>query len=181
MSYDVLEHETRKKIYNHILAYPGVSFNIIKNVLNLTESTLRYHLKYLEGKNEIKSSKTGKIRCYYPVHRTILESKTESKSGQYKLNITHERLINLIKHQPGITQKELIMKTRLKKMTIIYNIKKLVKLDLVQKEKNGKIIHYYYMTDEELRKKILGKLIKKLIDHEIDEHTFLVIKKRLDL
>ncbi len=181
MSDDVLEHETRKKIYNHILAYPGVSFNIIKNVLDLTDGTLRYHLKYLEGKNEIRTSKMGKIKCYYPVHQTILGSRFQSGSGQYKLSDTNERLINIIQRQPGITQKEIILKTRLKKITAVYNINKLVKLGLIKKEKNGKIVHYYYMTDEDLRKKILNKLIKKLLDREIDEHTFLIIKKRLDL
>ena len=181
MSDDILEHQTRKKIYNHILAYPGVSFNIIKNIFDLTEGTLRYHLKYLESKNEISSSKTGKNRCYYPVHRTILESKPKGDLGQYKLNETHEQIINVIKRQPGITQKELTFKTRLKKISASYNINKLVNLGLIQKEKNGKVVHYYFITTEDLHKKILDKLIRKLLAKEIDEHTFLIIKKRLEL
>lgn len=183
MSSEVFGHETRKRIYNHILAYPGVSFNIIKSVFELTDSTLRYHLKYLESKNEIKSSLEGRNRCYYPVHGSIgeSESKTKLEMGAYNLNSTQERLINLVQQHPGITQKGLILKTRLKKITVAYNVNKLVKFGLVQKENSGKYVNYYYIPDVELRKKIIEKLILKLINHEIDEHTFLIIKKKLEL
>jgi predicted transcriptional regulator len=180
MSGDVFEHETRKKIYNHILTYPGVSFSIIKTILGLTDSTLRYHLKYLESKNEIKSSIEGNKRCYYAIHRVIVDSKIKSNHGTYKLNPTQETLINTIHHHPGITQKELILKTRLKKITVAYNVNKLVKFGMIQKEKFGKHVNYFYMTDDKLRKKLIQKLILKLINREIDEHTFLILKKKLD-
>lgn len=180
MSGNIFEHETRKKIYNHILAYPGVSFNIIKKIFGLTDSTLRYHLKYLENKNEIKSSLEGHKRCYYPVNRILLGSPLNSTLNTYKLNSTQEKLINIIHRTPGITQKDLILSTRLKKITVAYNINKLVKFGIIQKEKFGKQIKYFYLTDNELRKEILDILILKLINREIDEHTFLVIKKKLD-
>ena len=70
-----LEHNTRKMIINHILAYPGVSFGTIKKVLNIPPGTLRYHLNYLESKKKIKSSLTGNNRCYYPVQKIIFDIK----------------------------------------------------------------------------------------------------------
>ena len=147
MSQEIFKHETRKKIYNHILAYPGVSFKIIKGVFELTDSTLRYHLKYLESKNEIKSSLEGRNRCYYPVQKNMSDSKLKISIGgnTYKLNSTQERLINIVQRHPGITQKGLILKTHLKKITVAYNINKLVKFGLVQKENNGKYVNYYYL------------------------------------
>ena len=49
-----LEHYLRKMIYNHIKEYPGVSFSTLKKVYDLNDSTLRYHLKYLERNEKIE-------------------------------------------------------------------------------------------------------------------------------
>ena len=98
-------------IYNHISTYPGVSFSIIKNVFNLTDGTLRYHLNYLEGKNEITSKIEGRNKCYYPVENYVFNTKSDSDLEIYKLNSTQERLLNIIQREPWITQKDIILKT----------------------------------------------------------------------
>ena len=53
ISVGVLENETRKLVYDHIMAHPGVSFIVLKSVLKLNDSTLRYHLNYLERSKKI--------------------------------------------------------------------------------------------------------------------------------
>lgn len=45
---DSLALETRRKIYNLILNYPGLHEREIARKLNLSLSTLDYHLHYLE-------------------------------------------------------------------------------------------------------------------------------------
>ena len=44
---DDLEHRTRKVVFNYISDNPGVTFSAIRRVYDLSESTLRYHLRYL--------------------------------------------------------------------------------------------------------------------------------------
>ena len=176
MSAFVVEHKTRKMIINHILAHPGVSFGIIKRVLALTDSTLRYHLNYLEGRNEIKSTIEGKNKCYYPVHKFIFEPKSESDLKTHRLSNTQERLLNTIQRYPGINQKDLIIRSGFKRITVSHNLKKLIDFGVVRKEPNGRHVCYHYITDTELREKI----IKRLINDEIDEQTFLVLKRKLE-
>ena len=67
----VFDHEFRKMIYTHILTYPGVSYITIKNIFNLPDDTLRYHLKYLEKADRILADKENGKRCYYPLNNEI--------------------------------------------------------------------------------------------------------------
>ncbi len=167
-------------IYSHISVYPGVSFTIIKNLFNLTDSTLRYHLNYLETKKEITSKIEGRNKCYYPVEQIILNTKTESSLGVYKLNINQERILDIIKRNPWISQKELVLKTGLKNFTVKYNLKKLINFGVVQKKENGRNSLYKFISGPELKQEILKRLVLKLLDHELDEHTFLKLKRKLD-
>jgi predicted transcriptional regulator len=116
---NALENKKRRMIYNHILAYPGVSFGIMKKIFDIAESTLRYHLKYLEGADEIKSHLEGKIRCYYPIQNIIFYSRTESEFETVRLNPTQQRILENIQRNPGITQKGLLLETGLKRLTAV--------------------------------------------------------------
>ena len=62
----VLDHRVRRMVYNHIVAHPGVSFNILKKVFALNDSTLRYHLSYLKKADKIAFDDEKRMRKYYP-------------------------------------------------------------------------------------------------------------------
>lgn len=180
MSNNTLDHKTRRMIYHHIQAHPGVSYSEIKRAYDLTDGTLRYHLSYLERKNEIKSCLEEKNKCYYPIENVIFNIRPDLKLETHQLNKTRELLLNTIQKQPGITQKELVFLTGLKRFIVTSNIKRLIDFGVVRKERDGKYIRYYYITDAELHKKIIKRLIVKLLNHEINEQTFLMLKRKLE-
>jgi predicted transcriptional regulator len=95
------------------------------------------------------------------------------------LSETQERLLNTIQRNPGITQKDLILQTGLKRITVGYNLRKIVDFGVVRKEPNGRKVCYYYISEGELREKIKKRLITKFLNNEIDEQTFLALKKKL--
>lgn len=178
----VFDHETRKMIYNHILTYPGVSYNILKNIFNLTDGTLRYHLEYMEKAERILSNVENGKRCYYPLRNEIVVSKSfKNKPQSFKFTQIQLRILNTIKRHPGISQKELIKRTGLSRFTISYNMRKFVDLGLIKKSNNEKSVYYEYMTDELLRHEVLLRLTMKLLKKEIDEKTFFKLKKKLEL
>ena len=178
---DVLDHETRRKIYDHITAYPGVTYRILQKVLGLTDGTLRYHLNYLERAEKIKFSLEAGKRLYYPHMNEILATGQAIGSSQpYQLTQLQQRILTTIKQYPGITQTELIRKTGLRRFTIVNNIKKLLNLEIVRKTPNGKNVFYEYITNEQLKYEILKGLVIKLLKKEIDEETFLKMKRELE-
>lgn len=178
---DILDNEIRKMIYNHIIAYPGVSYFTLKKVFDLADGTLRYHLNYLERSEKISFGLEKGKRYYYPNHGEILaNNRISDNSKLFELTSRQERLLGTIKRYPGITQKELVNKTGMNRLTIINNLKKLIALDLIRKTPNGNNVYYEFITNEQLRYEILKKLVIKLLKKEITEEKFLKLKRKLE-
>jgi predicted transcriptional regulator len=177
-----IEHGTRKMVYNHITAHPGVSFSVLKNVFGLSEGTIRYHLKYLEKDERIHSSLENGKRIYYPNLSITLGQKSSSDSAvMYKLTPVQEQILNTIKQFPNINQKSLINKTGLKRFIVTYNLNKLIDIGFVQKICSKRKVYYKLTTDELLRFEILKTLAIKLFKNEVDENTFQYLKNNSDL
>jgi predicted transcriptional regulator len=179
----ILENDTRRLIYNHITTNPGVSFIVLKNIFNLNESTLRYHLDYLEKNNKIIFGFESGKRNYYPHFDKINELKDPENTNSFqtaKLTDYQERIISTIKLFPKINQKELAKRTGINRITLHNNLKKLMSLCMIRKIPNGNKVHYEYIDNKKLRVEILKQLLVKLINNEIDGETFLELKKKLD-
>jgi predicted transcriptional regulator len=162
-----IKNDIRPKIANYIKIHPGTSFKTIKTIFDLSDSTLRYHLRYLEKKGQIKSDDNKRI--YYPIGH-LCES---------NLNKTQQRLIYIVKKHPGISQKELSAKTKINRLTIRNNINTLVEKEILSKVKMGKEIHHYYIFPEELEKKKMLRLITKFLLDKIDEETYWDLRHEL--
>jgi predicted transcriptional regulator len=176
-----LDNKLRRMIFNHITTYPGVSFNNLKNIFELSDGGLRYHLDYLEKNNKINANLDNGNRCYYPnQYATNAPVATTELMDLHKLTPIQDLILNTIKLYPGLTQKELIRQTRLNRFQVAKNLNKLSDLKLVRKYQNSRNVCYEYIPDSELKYKMLKKLVIKLLKGEIDEKTFIECKRRLD-
>ena len=104
---EILEHKLRKLIYNHVTTYPGVSFNTLKNLFEIRDSTLRYHLYILKKNKLIRSGVEKKIRCYYPKSSLVVLHQSKGPIlKSHNLSPEQGHILNLIIHNPGIIQKD---------------------------------------------------------------------------
>ena len=178
----VMEHDTRKMIYNHITVYPGVPFGVLKKVFDLSKSTLRYHLQYLEKAESIFSEIESGKRCYYPQKNEVILSRlTENHRDTHKFTKLQKRILSIIQNYPGINQKELVKKANLSRFTITYNLNKFIDLGIIRKVNDGSFVYYECITDDLMKHEILKTLIIKLLNDEIDEKSFNDLKEKLDI
>ena len=180
-----LEHRSRKLIFNYISTNPGVSITSIKEFLDMNESTLKYHLHYLERNDKIYSETKGRHTCYFCAHRTHRRLKEiypdrPRRTAVSNLTKTQNDLLELIKVRPGVSQKELVNLTKLNKKSVSYNLKRLGELKLVWLVKRDGKLGYEYITKEKLRGEMLNELVNKLLADEIDEDTFQKINRKLE-
>ena len=177
-----LEHRSRRQIFNFISSNPGASISAIKRFLGMNESTLKYHLHYLEKNEKIFATNHGRHTCYFCKHRTISEIYKEPKkrSAIANLTTTQRQLVDLIKSRPGITQKELAQISKLNKKSVSYNLRRLGDQKFVWVVKRDGKLGYEYITKEKLRSEMLNELVNKLLTDEIDEKTFKKIKRKLE-
>lgn len=175
-----MEHDTRKMIYNHITHYPGVTFSVLKDIFELPEGTLRYHLKYLEKADTICSNLKGGNRCYYPQSNDRIISRVlENHRGMYKFTKIQKRILGIIQQNPGINQKELIKRAKINRFTINYNLNKFIDLGIIRKINDSGRAFYEFITDDLMEYEIMKLLIIKLLNNEIDENTFQELKEKL--
>lgn len=168
-------------IYNHIIAHPGVSFNILKTVFNLKDGTLRYHLDYLKRADKINFGLTKGKRKYYPNSGSTKFLKIENDIFETN-NLTPPQghILNTIKEHPGINQKELVKKTGYNRFKLERNLKKLLELCVVRKMPDSKNIRYEFITNDQLQYEMLMSLVTKFLKREIDENKFLELKRKLE-
>jgi predicted transcriptional regulator len=177
---EVLENKIRRMIFNLIVEYPGVSFNVIKNIFELTESGIRYHLNYLEKNNKISSSMERGIKCYQPHPASVsIPISTKEVFGSHKLPPHQELILTTIMRYPGINQKDLIKRTGINRFKINRDIRSLKSLNLIKNTRQHNITCYEYIPDVELKFKILKGFMVKYLNSEIDEETFFRLIKRL--
>ncbi len=58
---NLLEHESRKQIYEEIVAVPGVDLKKLTEITGMNESTLRYHLDRLYDGGKIQTTTIGGV------------------------------------------------------------------------------------------------------------------------
>jgi predicted transcriptional regulator len=136
---EVLENFVRGQIYGFIKTNPGCHYTKIKKKLGIGNGTLAHHLNILEKTGMIKSRTEGvRYRLFYPTEMKF------PKKKRYMLSDLQLSILNMIRNNEGITQKDIVSTLQARQQTISYNIKELEKVrEILSIRKNGR--KYYYI------------------------------------
>jgi predicted transcriptional regulator len=176
-----LEHRTRRMIFNYISSNPGVSFGRIRDYFELNDSTLKYHLKYLERRKEITSKREGRLRCYFCYQNNGFDLNQLPQHTRNQLNQNQLAILNTICANPGITRDRLGQRLKIHRKTLEYNLERLIGLKLIWKVKNSNEVGYEFITKESLRQEVYNRLLVRLLSGEISEDTFVKVKRKLEI
>jgi DNA-binding transcriptional ArsR family regulator len=72
---DTLKIKNREEIFNFIDKYPGIHLRMIFNKLDISDGTIRYHIKYLLRKNLIFSYRKDGYTRYYVNNNDNIKNK----------------------------------------------------------------------------------------------------------
>ncbi|UCD12965.1 MAG: helix-turn-helix domain-containing protein [Thermoplasmatales archaeon] len=141
---DVLDQFVRGQIYGYIKTNPGVHYNQIRRGMDIKNGTLSYHLSVLEKTELIKSRREGlKYRAFYPTGMKF------PKNERFRLTELQISILDIIKENDGINQKEIAKKLDKKPQTINYNIKILKQADIIEVVKKGRKTRCYPKEEQE--------------------------------
>ncbi len=134
---DILDHYSRGRVYQYIELNPGEHFNAIKKALDLNIGTATYHLEVLLKAGLIRARQDGIYKRFYPSTMPLPPPNGNSISE------VQQRVLDIIKDSPGITQKELANLLGVRQSTLNYQISRLDQSGLIELRRKGRKVHYY--------------------------------------
>ena len=133
-SQNLLNHETRWGIFSYINENPGRHFRELTRRLDVNRNTLSHHINKLEKAGLLTSVYDGYYKRYYPLN---------SESLDKVFTPVQEKIIGVLKENPGITYNGLIEKTDKTISTLSYHMRSLVDKGVVKKVRRNKKLYLY--------------------------------------
>lgn len=151
----ILESHQRRKIYDHVLANPGLSIKQLSENLSMHMTTLRHHLGMMAGVRLITQVIDGK-------YTRIFVSSDVTKSFDHILlmsvkNKKKKDILKLIIEYPGVNSSTISMKVGISNSTTTWYMDQLLTDGLVVNKKILNTNMYYINKDHEDKiLKVLG-------------------------
>lgn len=126
---DILELETRRKIYQYILKNPGLHLRELSRRLKIPITTLRYHLRFLKKRDLINEQRGTRLIRYYGANKT---SNNDKELLCLLRNKTIRQIILILYYNVVTSRVELSDMLEKKPNTISYYLKKLLDLGIIE-------------------------------------------------
>ncbi|MBN2065526.1 MAG: winged helix-turn-helix transcriptional regulator [Candidatus Thermoplasmatota archaeon] len=144
---EVLDLETRRKVYNFISCHPGLHLSELSRKLDIPVSTINYHLGYLKKLGTLVAKHEGRyVRYYIP----------------QKIGVSDKKIINLLRHDTPFrivmylmqnpNSSQICISKYLKRhpTTISFHLDKLLEADIIEYTPNGTELQYKIKNEPEL-------------------------------
>lgn len=138
---NLLEHDSRRQIYDEIVASPGVDLRKLTDSTGMNESTLRYHLERLYDGGKIQTTTIGGVCHYFENHGKY--SAEEQVLRSRMLTAASSRILMIIFRQPGLTRGELADLLGVAGPTVTRSVQNLTDDGLIRIEREGRFTRYY--------------------------------------
>ncbi len=138
---ELLENDKRRAIYEKISEDPGINLRALADELDLAWGTLLHHLRKLEDNHLVTSQRYGKYRRFF------LNGSTYNEEEQARLAAlstpSTARVAEYILDNPGASQSEIGDAIGVTASTILFHVRRLKDVELVEEERDGRYVHYY--------------------------------------
>lgn len=132
---DGLELESRRRIYEFLLANPGVHLRRIGQHLGMSTGMLSYHLGILERHGLLKSEELGHRKRYF-IARAFAEAQRRIL-GVLREDVPRRIVLEILQHDQR-TFAELQASVGVSKSTLSYHLQKLLARDILLRTKRGR-------------------------------------------
>jgi predicted transcriptional regulator len=161
---EILENEYRRKIFEFIKHNPGLHFRELQRQLQISLSTLDYHLDYLVRKGILSREEDGYYTRFYDVRLTNSDKKILKILRQKRMR--EILLITLSKVK--VKYQMLLDDLSIPPSTLSFYLKRLVDLGILLRHQIGRE-SMYTIADEETLSRLLMIYRTSFVDKLIDK------------
>jgi predicted transcriptional regulator len=167
-----MKHSTRKRIYDHIVKNPGITFTMLRSVLDLNDGTLSYHLDYLRRTEMIDIRMRKNQRCYLP------REDVGHKHGP--LDRDQSRVLKMLSRTPRMTRDEIAETAGIKGEQLSRALSGLRRRKLVKAYREGRDVTYSPIDEDEIIDRMMMVLIERYVKGDITFERLMDLKERLE-
>jgi predicted transcriptional regulator len=135
---DVLDHETRQRIYSYVKENPGENLDFIRKELGLNTGSMVYHLRVLTREEYLKVVPDGPYRRLYPFGFRMY--------GE-EIHAPRVKVLAAVRENPGSSQRKLSELTGLSPQALSYHLRNLYYEGFVTKKRKGRSVRYYPLDE----------------------------------
>lgn len=159
-----LSLSTRKELFDHVKANPGIHFSQLKRDLDMETGLLQYHLGELEDYDVLESEDhQGKRRVF--VTRELNEEE-RAILAVLRYETTRTILLHLLEHGPS-RNSEIAEVVGVTPATISWHLSNLVEEEVVEAVEDGRTTRYR-VANEELTVQLLVRYRESFVDRAVD-------------
>ncbi len=144
---DILELESRRRIYDIISKNPGVHLSKIADLLQMRISHVEYHVNYLERHDIITVEKISGYKRFY-VKGTIGIQDKRYLSVLRQQTLLH--IVLFLLKNDVVQHKDILENVAVSASTLSYHLNKLVKHNIVEVQRYGENKGYQLKNREEI-------------------------------
>ena len=158
---DVLELETRRKIYDLINQNPGIHLSKISQMLKMRTSLVEYHLLFLEKHEIISHDKETGYKRYYIKGQIGIKDKKYLFILRQKTVL--EIILYLLKNDVSL-HKVILENVKVSPSTLSYHLNKLIKNDIIELNRYGENKGYRLKNRDEIVSILIQYKPYKILD-----------------
>jgi predicted transcriptional regulator len=161
---DILDLESRRKIYDLVRQYAGYHMREIQRASGMPFGTVSYHLSYLQKHHLIREERDGNHLRYYPLTMDIHNERILALLRQRSVrNI----LFSIMAHD-GCSHQDIVSSIHLSPSTTTWHLKKLLDSDIIRSERRGKYNAYLLNVPKESIMNLLITFRESFLDCLVD-------------
>jgi predicted transcriptional regulator len=135
-------NRNREKIYQTIVAHPGLKFNALERLTGMKEGTLKYHLVRLERKRKIVSVRFATSARYFENDGRYTE--LEKKVFLHGQNPTTRRILEILSASPRVSRKDIAAILGITGPSVSWHTKRLWCDGIITTRINGNGVRYSF-------------------------------------
>jgi DNA-binding transcriptional ArsR family regulator len=170
---DALAQETRRRIYDHVVAHPGQHLRELQRQLGMAGGTLEYHLRVLVKEGLLAQRRQGRYVRYFAASGL---GRREKDAMAVLRQVVPRRVCALLVERPGQSHGELLAQFQLAPSTLTFHVKKLTAAELVEARREGRETRYWLREPA-----FVAGLLRKYQASFLDEVVDRVAEAFLDL
>ncbi len=158
-----IELETRRRIYDFVVANPGTHLRGIKDELDMPMGQLEYHLHYLETRSILDSKEDRYYKRFFPHEMSATDRRILAAIRQEK----PRQIVLIVLQGPGVDHKTIQQELGIGASSLSFYMKDLIEKEVIEKRREGRR-SLYHMRDPDRVVRLLITYRPSFLDKMVD-------------